>query len=220
MNDNQASDESQEKWEQFYKGLNPTEDRIDNWLDKHAAYLESSAGMPILDLGCGAGNNTRYVVDRGFQVVACDFSERALELVRTRVPEAQTLRLDLREPLPFPDHSAAVLIADLSLHYFSWLKTLSITLELNRVLKPDGVVLARVNSVHDIHYGAGAGELVERNLYRYPDRTQKRFFDRADLERLWSSRKGWRLEYAEEHMLGRYGKPKSLWETASVKKSR
>jgi hypothetical protein len=49
------------------------------------------------------------------------------------------------------------MIADLSLHYFSWDETKKIVNEIKRVLKEDGFLLVRVNSVNDTNYGAGKG---------------------------------------------------------------
>ncbi len=46
--------------------------------------LELPAGSRILEIGCGAGNLTRYLGERGFQVVALETSEALVECARAR----------------------------------------------------------------------------------------------------------------------------------------
>jgi ubiquinone/menaquinone biosynthesis C-methylase UbiE len=42
----------------------------------------------VLDLGCGTGRHTRYLLEEGFDVYGCDSSEEALAIIRQRIPEA------------------------------------------------------------------------------------------------------------------------------------
>lgn len=37
--------------------------------------------------------------------------------------------------------------------------------EIKRILTPNGYLIARVNSVDDINYGAGQGEKLEENFF-------------------------------------------------------
>ena len=46
--------------------------------------LELPSGSRILEIGCGAGNLTRYLGERGFQVVALETSESLVECARAR----------------------------------------------------------------------------------------------------------------------------------------
>lgn len=46
--------------------------------------LELPAGSRILEIGCGAGNLTRYLGERGFQVIALETSESLVECARAR----------------------------------------------------------------------------------------------------------------------------------------
>ncbi len=46
--------------------------------------LELPSGARILEIGCGAGNLTRYLGERGFQVVALETSEALVECARAR----------------------------------------------------------------------------------------------------------------------------------------
>ena len=86
------------------------------------------------------------------------------------------------EAFPLADKSYSLIIADLSLHYFDNDTTIHIMNEIKRVLKENGVLLARVASVNDFNFGAGIGEQLEKNFYFEGDYT-KRFFDQEDVNK-------------------------------------
>jgi SAM-dependent methyltransferase len=186
----------------------------DLWLDKHVGILEASRNSPILDLGCGSGNDSLCLAERGFQVVSCDISEAAVAAVKKHVPDARCMAFDMLEGLPFEDNSFSVVIADLCLHYFSWDDTARIVRNIRRILKSGGVLLCRVNSVNDVNYGAGQGEILEENFYSVNGQT-KRFFDQKQLDALFPAGKS--------SISGRpprqVGQPKMLWELAVRKTS-
>jgi SAM-dependent methyltransferase len=198
-------------WNLTFAGLGLNRPVYDDWLDKHAALLEQSPNIPIMDLGCGIGCDTLYLAERGYKVIACDLSDEALQKVRRHVPDAVTRQLNLLEPLPFDANSAQIVIADLSLHYFSWSDTSAIYKELQRVLKQGGSLLCRLNSINDTEFGAGLGVEVEPHYYEHEGR-RKRFFDELDVDRLFGDCK---LTYKRETVMKRYPKPKQLWEIAA-----
>ena len=49
----------------------------------------------VLEIGCGTGYYTRYLIDRAAKVVALDDSEKMLRLTRGRLPEADQDRIEL-----------------------------------------------------------------------------------------------------------------------------
>ncbi|KPV60053.1 methyltransferase, partial [Paenibacillus sp. A3] len=106
-------------WNDLFSKLKPEQVKYDLWLEPFIGGIDPSGTGPILDLGCGAGNDTLYLTDKGYSVIACDRSTEALMRVQELVPQVKTERLDLLQPLPFPDGSARVVVADLSLHYLS-----------------------------------------------------------------------------------------------------
>ena len=182
----------------------------DLWLCKHEEILEDSRDTPILDLGCGYGNNSLYLAERGFGVVSADIKKDAIENVRRFVPSAQTMQLDMLEGLPFGKETFRVVLADLCLHYFRWDETARLVDEIARVLKEGGCLLCRLNSIRDYNHGAGQGDLIETNYYQIND-MKKRFFDRAAIDALFLN---WDVEYICEGRMDRYKKPKMLWELA------
>jgi len=186
----------------------------DLWLERQLALL--APGCEVLELGCGSGRDTEYLVRQGFSVTATDVSEEALKMCTRVVPAARCLRVDARQPLPFADESYPVITASLCLHYFSWQQTLSILNEVKRCLKQDGWLLARFNSTNDVHFGAvGFGE-IEPNFYLVRGKS-KRFFDRQTLRKLFSE--GWEIRSLEEMTITRYEKPKVVWEVVAQRRA-
>ncbi|MDO3680076.1 class I SAM-dependent methyltransferase [Paenibacillus ehimensis] len=200
-------------WNDLFSKLRPEQVKYDRWLEPFIGRLDPSEAGPILDLGCGAGNDTMYLTEKGYSVIACDRSAEALMLVQKLMPQAKTERLDLLRPLPFRDGSARAVVSDLSLHYFSWSDTGKIVAEISRVLEPGGQLWCRVNSTRDFEYGAGQGRLVEANYYEL-DGKHKRFFDRPQLEQLFQE---WQVSFLQEQTMDRYDKPKVVWVLAATK---
>ncbi|MDP9072059.1 MAG: class I SAM-dependent methyltransferase [Actinomycetota bacterium] len=98
-------------------------------------------GRHVLEVGCGAGPLTAWLVDRGAAVTAMDVSPAMVQLAKERVRDRATfLVADLAEPLSFAGETTFdLVVASLVLHYVkSWEEPLR---EFRRVLKPDGAVL-------------------------------------------------------------------------------
>ena len=113
------------------------------------------------------------------------------------------------------DNFSDIIIADLSIHYFSEKLTFNILKEIKRVLTPNGFLLFRVNSINDINYGSKSGIEIEPHLYKIND-TYKRFFDKQDINRFFYD---WELIYLQEKTMNRYpySKEKVLWVGAAKK---
>lgn len=148
-----------------------------DWIKKYLHLLPECKG--VLELGCGIGMTTQFLVSLGLNVLATDISNKALEYVRKTNEGVKTLQLDLTRALPFEQNSYSLIVADLSLHYFTADKTKEIMYEIRRILKPDGMLVARVNSIEDPT--AEEGEKVEENLYLAAGK-YRRYFSIADAQ--------------------------------------
>ena len=183
----------------------------DLWLDEYKDILEQNKDKEILDLGCGIGADTLYLLERGYNVLSCDFSNEALKSIQGNIPNSKTLHLDMRKEFPIEDDSYSLIIADLSLHYFDNETTIHIMNEIKRILKQDGTLLSRVASVNDFNFGAGVGEELEKNYYFEGDYT-KRFFDLDDVNKYFGIIGS--VEAEETQMTrdeAEYSKPKVLY---------
>jgi SAM-dependent methyltransferase len=93
----------------------------------------------VVELGCGSGLLTRYLVDAGHRVLATDASPAMLDLTREYVPEAEVAPLTLPND-PIPEADAVVSIG----HVLSYLPD-EVAIELAlvaaaRALHPGGLL--------------------------------------------------------------------------------
>ena len=189
--------------------------KYDDWLDRFSELI-SACDTPVIDLGCGSGNDTKYLIERGKSVIACDHASDKVTRLRKAIPKAEVICMDMREEFPFHSSSAQIVIADLSLHFFDEATTFRILEEIKRVLKSDGVLLFRLNAIPDYHIDR-AGEIeLEPHFYQTERGSFRRFFDREDIRRFF---KEWKLLYLEEETMYRYNNPKYLW-TGAVRADR
>lgn len=200
-------------WDRTFSKIGQNPEAEEPWLVRWMAdVLEAGRDAPVLDLGCGSGLDSCFLIESGFDVISADFSIEALEATRRRVPEAKLVRFDMTRGIPFSDASFRVVVASLSLHYFSWQTTLEILREVRRTLKPEGYLLARFNSTGDAHYSSARKEEIEENFYSVGG-LPKHLFDRGSVEALFAD--GWEVVSAEERTTRRYGGEKTVWEVAA-----
>ena len=196
-------------WNNIYKEKSNNKIVYDLWLDKYEDIISKYKDEPVLDMGCGTGNNLLYLTERGFKdIYACDYSEEALKIVRNNFKDVKLLEHDITKRFPYKDGSMNLVIADLSLHYFKKRKTIEIIKEIKRILKADGYLIGRVNSMNDTNYGASQGEEIEKHYYLTKD-GYKRFFDEEDIRYFF---KDFNIEYCKEDSMFRYGNEKKVIE--------
>ena len=182
----------------------------DPWLERWLPLIaEHAKQKPILELGCGPGDDTRTLASVGHELIALDLSAECVALARQKVPSAYVFHQDVRAPFPVMPGGAAVVIASLSLHYFEWPETVALIERIRQTLAHPGLFLCRLNSTNDHYYGASGHPLISENYYRV-DGEPKRFFDSESVLKLFTS--GWRMLSIEEQVTHKYERPKALWE--------
>lgn len=198
--------EFKEIWDNNHKKYFSGTIKYDDWLSKYDNIIDLSK-KEVIDLGCGTGNNSLYLLEKGKQVVACDYSDEAIRIINEHLPNVRTLKFDMTEGFPFESNYTDLIVADLCLHYFSNEDTIKIINELKRVLINDGHLIFRVNSVNDVNHGAMQGIRLEDHYFEV-EGMRKRFFDRDDFNIFF---KDWNIVDINEDVMTRYTKPKILW---------
>jgi SAM-dependent methyltransferase len=182
----------------------------DLWLQKWLPLIRSRVGaLPILELGCGEGEDTQTLLADGHQVIAIDLCASAIATAKINAPTANYYCQDLRGTFPPQATEIGVAIASLSLHYFTWPETLAIVDRLRSTLQLNGLLLCRLNSTTDYNYGAIGYPQISDNYYLV-NGEPKRFFDRTAVTDLFSH--GWQSLSIEEKIIYKYARPKSVWE--------
>jgi ubiquinone/menaquinone biosynthesis C-methylase UbiE len=79
------------------------DDTVDHpYIDRFLALL--AHGARILDIGSGPGQFSKYIIDKGFEVVGIDLSREMVSISKQRVPQGKFQFMDMRR-LDFPADS-------------------------------------------------------------------------------------------------------------------
>lgn len=182
--------------------------QVDNWLKQFDEIIDN-CDLPILDLGCGSGNDTLVLINKGKKVFAIDQCSNAIAKMQKNFPELLGSKVcNMLDDLDFEDGMFGIVIADLTLHYFKEADTKRILDDIKRILVPGGHVLIRVNSMTDVNHGAGKGTELEHHLYETSSGMYKRFFDEEDVLRIF---RDFEIVSYEEQVMVRYSDSKELF---------
>ncbi|MBE0660586.1 MAG: class I SAM-dependent methyltransferase [Bryobacteraceae bacterium] len=127
--------------------------QIDIYLFDQLLKARISAGMRILDAGCGPGRNIVYLLRQGYEVYAVDPDQTAVDAVRSlastlapALPQSN-FRVEPVEQMSFPDAFADVVICNTVLHFARDDAHFESMLNgIWRVLKPGGLFFSRLGS--------------------------------------------------------------------------
>ena len=104
----------------------------------------------VLELGCGTGKNTQWLVERA-SVTGLDFSTAMLSRCRDVAPFAQLYQADINLPWPVDSNGFDTVLANLVLEHIDDLS--HIAREAKRVLRPGGRF--RLSELHPARQKAG-----------------------------------------------------------------
>lgn len=141
-------------------------------------------GKNVLDAGCGIGQLSQALLQKGANVTSTDVSEEMLKIAKKNLgSKAKIFQADLAEPLDFiEDQSLDVVIASLSMHYIKdWHPVFQ---EFCRILRPGGeVIFSTHHPVVDFKLSPNGMyhdiELIEDTWYRYGNALEVRYYRRS-----------------------------------------
>ncbi|ACK64420.1 Methyltransferase type 11 [Rippkaea orientalis PCC 8801] len=100
--------------------------------------LDITANTHILDLCCGGGQTTRFLLEKSPKVTGLDASATAIRRASQGVPQAQYVE-GLAEKMPFSDNQFDLVHISVALHEMEPEQLKQILAEVYRVLKPGGM---------------------------------------------------------------------------------
>ena len=106
--------------------------KLRKWIDYFAMQLPK--GSLVFDVGCGAGRDASYLVNKGLSITGIDFSEKLIEIAKKKVKSGKFLVMDF-EKLSFPKNSFDGIWASASLYHIPRENLLNVLKKLNLVLK-------------------------------------------------------------------------------------
>jgi len=150
--------------------------------------LKHEGAKRVLDLGCGAGRHSILLGKTGFQVVALDVSETALEILEGRLKSAFVDNVTLVKhemwELPFVDDYFDGIVCTNVLHHGRLVEIKQAVREVHRVMRKGSSAFIVALSTED--FRKGNGKMLERNTYVFTRGEEggiiHHFFTRRELE--------------------------------------
>ena len=105
---------------QYDNNINPTRD-LDKTVTKES--LSNIDFFKVLELGCGSGKNTEWLINKADKLVGLDFSKNMLDLARKKVKTDKVtfINTDLNENWPVNDNSFDLATINLTLEHIETL---------------------------------------------------------------------------------------------------
>lgn len=192
---------SLEYWNEMHKYYEVKDIHYDDWLESFSDVI-ARCETPVIDLGCGVGNDTLYLISKDKKVVACDYSINAIKNIQKNLPLVyDTKCFNMVDGFSFEDNYTNLIVADLCLHYFKEEDMIKIVAEIKRVLTPSGNILLRLNSINDFKINVDINNEIEHHLYKTTDGRLKKYFDENDIKHYF---KDFEIIYLKEEPMKRY----------------
>jgi ubiquinone/menaquinone biosynthesis C-methylase UbiE len=100
--------------------------------------LTIESDTQILDLCCGSGQTTKFLVQRSQHVIGLDASPLSIGRAKQNVPQAEYIEA-FAEKMPLSDNTFDIVHTSAAMHEMEPQQLRQILQEVHRVLKPDGV---------------------------------------------------------------------------------
>ena len=143
--------------------------------DKFVSLLKSD--NLVLDVGCGAGVKSEYLIKKGLKVVGIDFSEKMIEIARKRIPDGEFFVMDIMKPIKINEQFDGVFAQAVLLH-IPKSDVKKVIANLVKQLEPKGYLYIAVKGVKE---GQEEEKIIKENDYGYE---YKRFFSFYRLEEI------------------------------------
>ncbi|NHI89255.1 MAG: class I SAM-dependent methyltransferase [Candidatus Thorarchaeota archaeon] len=113
-------------------------------IDKVVKLIKDKSGSRILELGCGSGRHVIHLAKLGFDVYGFDASPKAIRMTQDWLDEeslnAHLCQHRMEEPFPYDDNFFDAVISTQVIHHNLITNIRKTILEIERVLRPDGVL--------------------------------------------------------------------------------
>lgn len=180
----------------------------DLWIEKYSNVIDALPKGKALDLGCGLGQYTKYLLNKGFDVISADISIEALNNLKSNMHNANIKEIDMSNPLPFEDETFDLVFANLSIHYFDKKITIQLLKEIHRIIKKNGYFIGTVNSTKTFKFIKDYAIELESNYYSENGRNI-RLWDKKQFDEFFND---FILEELHEVETTRWNKTKIMWE--------
>ena len=153
--------------------------RDDWWIEGTDAFIEKlSAGARVLDVGCGAGTKSKYLIAHGLKVIGIDISDALLKIAKREVPEGEFKELSMYD-LDKMSETFDGVFAQASLLHIPKKDAGDVVKKMANRLASNGLLYLAVKEIRE---NQAEEEIVTRNGYGYEYELFFSYFTMNELE--------------------------------------
>lgn len=141
-------------------------------------FASACIGEKVLDMGCGIGDATRFMLKKGIFPCGLDFSEEMLNIAKKQKNEIIWVKGDICN-CPFPDHSFKGIVISYTINHLSDEMLLQLKMEVDRLLVNNGILL--------LVYHVGKGEEVRTDPIDDSVSIYFHYYQKEELDKLFSN---------------------------------
>ncbi|MFX1299051.1 MAG: methyltransferase domain-containing protein [Promethearchaeota archaeon] len=144
-------EQSKKRWDEIFRDEEKSKiilSGIQEGIAEFAEICKKNKFKRILDLACGSGRHILYLAELGFEVYGLDFSNEGIKKAKSQLIEkklhAELFVNSMYKKFPFTDNFFDAIICIRAIHHNTISKIRIAIKEIERVLKPNGLILITV----------------------------------------------------------------------------
>jgi 2-polyprenyl-3-methyl-5-hydroxy-6-metoxy-1,4-benzoquinol methylase len=165
------------RWDAIYKRKGRTYVSSLEYLNEILKLFQTYSVKNVLDLGCGSGGYLVSLAKNGFEVYGLDFSKEAVDVAKSWLKEEGcegNLKIgSIYEKLPYADHFFDAVISFRVIHHATIDEIRKLIKELERVLKPQGLIFVTVPKWRIPRKKMGAFKMYDSRTFIFSEGDQK-----------------------------------------------
>jgi len=141
-------------WNSIYKERGILQKEASETVIEAVNFFKHELVRTVLDLGCGTGRHTAYLLEEGFQIYGCDSSEVALELAMAALPTVDFETCNMTA-LPYEDGFFDAVICNHVIQHGTIAEIKVAISEIHRILRKGGILFLVAISTNHPKYLTG-----------------------------------------------------------------
>lgn len=194
------------QWDKIFKSYGKVFTEPQEDIPRIVKLLKKKGVKNVLDLGCGSGRHTVYLAKHGFKVYGIDIAPKGIKIAKDWLKE-EKVKADLKigsiyRKLPYQDNFFDAVISTQTIHHERIKNVRKAIKEVERVLKPKGLLFVTVPKGRKEVYGKRIKLIEPRTWlplegreeglphYLYIKNLLKKDFNRFKIYDIWVESKG------------------------------